>query len=296
MRPGGAETPPEALTSATYQAAGATVAPDAGRYAESAATVVTWYAPSGLDERSADVLAVIAQAADHYGLARISERDIARRLRCGRCAVRMAKVRLERQQCINVVTGTRRPDKRLPTSTFQITVGPWADLWKPPGIARAGAQRTFDKRLDELGPRRDELEEQRARAQTRPRRISSARPVRAPRARPRKNEVLSQGGARQGRSPPRRTTTSANGSTNACSVRTSTHRHRNERPILGRSPSAPTTTERSSTSLTPEPSSRRSLVSDVAYVACIGVLALLAVSALLLGRERPSEPRDEDDW
>ena len=33
---------------------------------------------------------------------------------------------------------------------------------------------------------------------------------------------------------------------------------------------------------------------DLAYIACIGVLALLAVSVLLLGRERPSEPRDED--
>ena len=148
------------------------------------------------------MLAVIAQAADHYGLARISERDIARRLRCGRCAVRMAKVRLERQQCINVVTGTRRPDKRLPTSTFQITVGPWADLWKPPGIARAGAQRTFDKRLDELGPRRDELEEQRARAQTRAQENFERAPsTRAQSARPRKNEVLSQGGARQGALP-----------------------------------------------------------------------------------------------
>ena len=36
-------------------------------------------------------------------------------------------------------------------------------------------------------------------------------------------------------------------------------------------------------------------MSDVAYIVCIGVIALLAVSVLLLGRERPSEPRDEDD-
>ncbi len=36
-------------------------------------------------------------------------------------------------------------------------------------------------------------------------------------------------------------------------------------------------------------------MSDLAYTACIAVLALLAVVVLLLGRERPSEPRDEDD-
>ena len=36
-------------------------------------------------------------------------------------------------------------------------------------------------------------------------------------------------------------------------------------------------------------------MSDLCFTVCIAVLALLAVVVLLLGRERPSEPRDEDD-
>lgn len=210
MRPGGADTPPEAPTSAAYQATEETVLPVAGGEVLPPSTVVALFAPVDLDQRARDVLAVISMEATHEGRARIPEREIARRLGWSRHRVRTAKIRAERHGCLVVIPGSVQADGRLPTATFQITVGPWAHLWTPPTPVRERVHQTFDRRAEAMPDRRAELDESQKRAQERALVISEARPgdpnqraqERAQEARPRSTCSTSRGSALLGAPPP----------------------------------------------------------------------------------------------
>jgi hypothetical protein len=164
------------------------------------------------------VYSVIEMYAGVDGVSRIPERQIAALLGIGRHRVRTAKMRLERGRCINVIPGSRQPDGRLLTATFQLTTGAFSHLWHRPCPRRQKAHETFAKRAQAMPDRRPDLVEKLAQARGRAQERaleralerSGARPgengsapwERAQGARPRKNEVLSKGGRPKGAPPP----------------------------------------------------------------------------------------------
>jgi len=106
------------------------------------------------------LLVAISERANEGGVAKVPLRQLAARLEIAPSSVQQQLVRLERAKQLNVIGAPKGPDGRRGTNTYQITLGPWAKLWRAPGVLRSGPQETFDKRNAAIPERRPRLEEQ----------------------------------------------------------------------------------------------------------------------------------------